>query len=162
MCPQFARLRMQCCALHVAIAQGPFFCQGTCTVDKGVVGWHSAIIVQTNDRTRVIIHFLGTVFVASVSQGQINKASLVEHNAATKMKARTCFRLHAEKHLHLSHAVVLKLASGQSSAPAAGPGRVVGPINPAILSILRVQDHIKQAALALCNHFWQTINRLRI
>ena len=81
---------------------------------------------------------LGAVLVAPVTQSQVQHASFVEHDTPTKMLARTRFGLHAEQDLDLGHARALQFASGQGRAPAAWPRRVVSPVNPAILCVLRV------------------------
>ena len=160
--PQLTRSGVKGGALHVAVTKGPFFGHGIDTFGEGIVERHAAVVMQANDRPRVVIQFLGALLITPVTQSQIQHAGFVEHNASAKMLARTCFGLHAEQDLDLGHTRSLQFASSQSCAPTSRPRRVVSPVNPAVLRMLRVQDHIEQTALSCRYHIGQACNGFRI
>lgn len=158
--PQLAGRRVQGGALDVAVAQGPLLGQCPRLLHKGVVGGHPTVVVQANHRAGMVVPFLRAMAVAPVTQGQVEHPRLVEHNAPTKVLHRAGFGLHAEQDLHLGHAHAHEFAARQRSAPTASAGRAVGPVNPAVLRILRMQHHIEQASLALCRDGGQPLDGL--
>ena len=122
--------------------------------------------MQADHRTGVVIELLRARLVATVAERQINNTFTVKHDAAAEMLAGTRFRLHAEQQLHLGHAVIIcvtnQFSTRQCRAPAARAGGVIGPVDPAVLRVLRMYRHLEQATLASGDDLRQAFDRFRI
>ena len=160
--PQFPRLRMQGGALHIAVAQREFLRLRTGATDEGIVGGHAAVVVQADHRTRVIIEHLRARLVTTVAEGQIDHAFAVKHDAAAEMLAGAGFRFHGEQDLHAGHSITVEFAARQCGAPATRAGGVVGPVDPAVLCVLRMKSDIEQATLAAGDDLGQAFDRFWI
>jgi hypothetical protein len=76
--PEFAGLRMQCRALHVAVAEGELFRFPAGLADEGVVGGDAPVVVQADYRAGMIVRPLSALHLAAVSQGDVKVAGAVE------------------------------------------------------------------------------------
>ena len=83
--PKLAGYGVQRSALHVAIAQRPFFVQGPCLPCVGVVGRHTPVVMQANDRAGMVVQFLGSSLITPIAKGQVQHPGLVNHNASAEV-----------------------------------------------------------------------------
>ena len=160
--PQHPGSGLQGSALQVAATQCPFLGLRPGTPTEGIIGGDAAVVVQPDDRTGMVIQTLGTLFLAPVTKGEIDLVALVENDTATEVLGSPCLGQHAEQHLHFCHALALQLPAGHGGSPAARPGCVVRPVDPAVVRVIGVEHHIEQPALSTGDHLGQAFNGLRV
>jgi hypothetical protein len=127
--------------------------------DERIVLRHPAVVVQADDRTRVIVGLLRAVALAERDE---KVAVAIEHESRAEMHAGGAFRLLAEDHLD-----VLQAIARQPAARDLGPeaGRItagVGKIDEVVLGEAGMQRDVEQPALADGRDLRQSGNRLRV
>src|SRR5690349_17327785 len=153
---------MQCRALHVAIAERVFFRLPARLADEGIVLGHPPVIVEADDRARMIVRPLRAVLLATFAERDVEITLTIEHQPRAEMAPRSALGLLAEDDLYVLETMAGEAAAGDFGADAAFATRGVGEIHKAVLRIAGMQGDIEQPTLTIGGYRWQAGHGIRI
>src|SRR6185503_18270212 len=96
---------MQRRTLLVAVAEVEFLGLPARFSGERIVLRHTAVVVQPDDRARMVARPLRALHLAAVAQREIDVARAIEHDAPAEVVPGPALRALPEKHLHVLEAV---------------------------------------------------------